>query len=642
MESRSALVAVAFALAAASATPALAQDGGVNGHGFGMTAQDGDVRDPLTVERPGALNAGDFYGTALFEYAAGTMALVSRDPEGNVGGTDVYLDRLFGVNLGGGVSVHKMLRFDLRLPVFFSARGFNANNPSGQPIGGGLGTMRAAAMFAPVTPGADGGFGFGVVPWLDLPTATASKNMGIRGVGGGTKVAATIEAGKLTIGADLGVVFRPSIEGFENLQGGAQLATGLAAGVALNDNIGINLEANLNPSLKGKPDIAGVPGWAESPSEALLSVRGRTAGGPHWLVGGGTALSPGVGASKFRIFAGGGFGKISDAGGKPKIGDKDNDGIADDVDQCPEIPEVVNDYKDDDGCADALGNLSVVAKNYGEIVPNVELTITGMGDSRTVKSGGDAVTLKDLMPGAYDVRSIDPNYEGNVQLRVKEGDNRIEVEVMPTKPGTLNVSVVDEAGAAINGALVTVAAPGAGDGKSIAIGAGGTGSAEFSPGYYSVFVQAEGYAIYREDLSIVASEVAEVKAVLQRPKTEVKKERIEILEKVFFAQGSSTIEARSFPLLDEVANVMLRNSDIKIIEIAGHTSSEGALDLNNRLSKDRAQAVMRYLIERGVSENRLQAVGYGPSQPLVPEKTEADRAKNRRVEFVIKKRVTTK
>ena len=120
--------------------PALAQDGGVNGHGFGLTAQDGDVRDPLAVERPGKMNGGDWYGSVVFEYADGTMEQVVRDPsDGLIGERAAYLDNLFGANLVGGASVAPFLRFDVRLPVFFSARGFNANDPAGQPIGGGVG-----------------------------------------------------------------------------------------------------------------------------------------------------------------------------------------------------------------------------------------------------------------------------------------------------------------------------------------------------------------------------------------------------------------------------------------------------------------------------------------------------------------------
>ena len=261
-----------------------------------------------------------------------------------------------------------------------------------------------------------------------------------------------------------------------------------------------------------------------------------------------------------------------------------------------------------------------------------------MGDTRMVTTAEEAVTIDGIVPGAYDVRSMDANFEGNVQVRVKDGDNEVELEVQPTNPGTLSVTAVDETGEPVSNALVTVAAPGGGEGKEASLSPAGTGTLDLSPGYYSVFVQKEGYGIFREDTSIVASEVTELKVTLSKAKTEMKKERIEILEKVFFQQGSSVIQERSYPLLDEVANVLLRNPDIKRVEVAGHTSSEGSLEFNNKLSKDRANAVRDYLVERGVAENHLEAIGYGPSDPLVPEKTEADRAKNRRVEFVIKKR----
>lgn len=631
--------------AVALATPlsAVAQDGGVNGHGFGLTAQDGDVRDPLAVERPGKMNGGEFYTSVVFEYADGTMDQVIRNPDGTIGGRGTYLDNLFGANLVGGATVAPFLRFDLRLPVFFSARGYNANDPAGQSIGGGVGTMRAAAMIAPLTPD-DGGFGIGFVPWLDLPTATASKNMGYRGLSGGTKLAATVEAGGLTLGGDLGVAFRPKVEGFENIGGADQLVAGLGAGYSINDKIGFNLEANFAPALRGQelkdnvPD--GVPSWAESPSEAILSVRGRTEGGIHWLAGGATALSPGVGAAKYRIFIGGGFGKVGES--TPKIGDIDKDGIADDQDKCPEEAEVFNDYKDSDGCADQLGSLSVVAKQYYEVVPDVEVAITGMGETHQLKTGKEPVEVTGIVPGAYDVRTMDTSYEGNVQIRIKEGANKVELEVAPTTPGTLSVSALDESGNPIGGSLVTVAAPGGGEGKEAKADGSGAAKLDLAPGYYSVFVQADGYGIFREDVSIVASEVTEVTANLAKAKTQISKERIDILEKVFFQKGSAVIQARSFPLLDEVANVMLRNPDIKLLEVQGHTSSEGSLEFNNKLSKDRAQAVLRYLVERGVADNHLEAVGYGPSQPLVKENTEADRAKNRRVEFVIKKRSTSR
>jgi outer membrane protein OmpA-like peptidoglycan-associated protein len=640
MEKSSIWLAAGVAIAALYATPALAQSG-VDGHGFGLTAQDGDPRDPLSVERPGKMTGGEWYTSALFEMASGTMDQIVRNPDGTVAddGRSTYLTGLMGANLVGGAAFSPAFRLDVRMPVFFSAKGFNANDPAGQPIGGGTGNMRVALMAAPLTPDDDGGFGLGIVPWVDLPTASAGKNMGYAKLAGGTKLAMSVEAGKLTLGGDIGIGFRPQVADFENIIGADQLMAGIAAGFLFNDNIGLNLEANFNPSLAGSPEdaIDGVPGWAESPSEALMSLRGRTNGGMHWTVGGATALSPGIGAAKYRVFVGAGFGEIKGTG-TPKIGDADKDGIMDDVDKCPAEPEVVNDYQDLDGCPDKLGNLSISAKQYYEVVSDLDITITGMGEVYMVKTSSEPVGVADLMPGAYDVRTMDSNYEGNIQIRVKEGTNKVELEVVKTTPGTLSVKAIDGDGNPVGSAMVTVAAPGGGQGKEFTLDAEGVGKLDMAPGYYSVFVQKDGYGIFREDTSMIASDVTEVVATLTKARTEVKKESIDILEKVFFQKGSAVIQARSFPLLDEIANVLLRNSGIKRIEVAGHTSSEGSLEFNNKLSTDRATSVLNYLIERGVSEIRLHAKGYGPSSPLVSEKSEADRAKNRRVEFNILKR----
>lgn len=112
--------------------------------------------------------------------------------------------------------------------------------------------------------------------------------------------------------------------------------------------------------------------------------------------------------------------------------------------------------------------------------------------------------------------------------------------------------------------------------------------------------------------------------------------KIEILEKVFFETGKDTIKPVSFPLLDEVATVLRENPTIKKVEVSGHTDSKGKARDNQKLSEARANAVMAYLASKGIAAERLVAVGYGEDKPLVkPEKTDDDRAKNRRVEFNI-------
>jgi outer membrane protein OmpA-like peptidoglycan-associated protein len=114
-------------------------------------------------------------------------------------------------------------------------------------------------------------------------------------------------------------------------------------------------------------------------------------------------------------------------------------------------------------------------------------------------------------------------------------------------------------------------------------------------------------------------------------------DRLEIREMVYFQTGSARLQSRSWALLDNVAKVLLAHPEIKLIRVEGHTDSTGSLKTNMRLSKQRAQSVVRYLITKGgVAKERLMAEGFGPTRPLVPDaKTKDELAQNRRVEFHI-------
>ncbi len=114
-------------------------------------------------------------------------------------------------------------------------------------------------------------------------------------------------------------------------------------------------------------------------------------------------------------------------------------------------------------------------------------------------------------------------------------------------------------------------------------------------------------------------------------------DRLDILEKVYFKTGSAKLQKRSWALLDNVAAVMNAHPEIRQVRVEGHTDSTGKLNFNMRLSKARADTVVRYLVGRGkVDPARLTAEGYGPTQPLVPDaKTKEELAQNRRVEFVV-------
>jgi len=115
----------------------------------------------------------------------------------------------------------------------------------------------------------------------------------------------------------------------------------------------------------------------------------------------------------------------------------------------------------------------------------------------------------------------------------------------------------------------------------------------------------------------------------------IRKEKIEILQKVHFATGRARIMPDSFSLLTQVAQVLKGHDEIKKIRVEGHTDSQGSDRYNQGLSKRRANSVKAYLVRKGVDSNRLDAVGYGEAKPIAPNSSAVGREANRRVEFII-------
>jgi len=111
--------------------------------------------------------------------------------------------------------------------------------------------------------------------------------------------------------------------------------------------------------------------------------------------------------------------------------------------------------------------------------------------------------------------------------------------------------------------------------------------------------------------------------------------KLEIQEKVYFANGKDTILPRSEPLLYQLAKTLERSPWIKRVRIEGHTDNRGNDTYNQQLSERRAAAVRQALIDRGIAADRLESVGYGEAQPIDSNKKVAGRAHNRRVELVI-------
>lgn len=101
---------------------------------------------------------------------------------------------------------------------------------------------------------------------------------------------------------------------------------------------------------------------------------------------------------------------------------------------------------------------------------------------------------------------------------------------------------------------------------------------------------------------------------------------------ITFATDSATIDPRFGPTLNQVATV-LGDYEQTYVDVYGHTDSTGSDSYNQGLSERRAQSVANYLAARGVRDVRLGTQGYGESQPVASNDTEAGRAANRRVEI---------
>jgi outer membrane protein OmpA-like peptidoglycan-associated protein len=118
----------------------------------------------------------------------------------------------------------------------------------------------------------------------------------------------------------------------------------------------------------------------------------------------------------------------------------------------------------------------------------------------------------------------------------------------------------------------------------------------------------------------------------EKPEIAVEIGKSIILEGVNFSSASTRINSQSQQILDKVVRTLLSNPTIEI-EIRGYTDNRGRYETNVKLSQGRAGSVRDYLIQKGIDGSRISIKGFGPEDPVAPNDTPEDRAKNRRIEF---------
>ncbi len=182
------------------------------------------------------------------------------------------------------------------------------------------------------------------------------------------------------------------------------------------------------------------------------------------------------------------------------------------------------------------------------------------------------------------------------------------------------------------------------DGKLIGVSEADDKSGEFKISLplgekYSLRAEKKGYLPSRELIDLSNNKAPQNKVTLTL--TPIKTGSKITLNSIFFRRRSFSLTKSSFSELDRLVKIIKENPQMKI-EVAGHTDSVGSNKYNQYLSVQRARAVVKYLLKKGVTSNQVVAKGYGETRPVATNKTVAGRQKNRRVEFVILKQTEKK
>jgi len=341
------------------------------------------------------------------------------------------------------------------------------------------------------------------------------------------------------------------------------------------------------------------------PLEAILGAKLYLARNSFLSIGGGRGLLADKGANPdVRAFIGIVF--------EPNIGDRDGDGIKDDVDKCPDDPEDFDGFEDEDGCPDPDNDRDGIP-DVDDKCPNDPETKNGFQDedgcpdkTKNDRDGDGIPDDVDKCPdqpedfdgfqdedgcpdpdndqdGIPDVDDLCPNDP--------EDKDGFEDEDGCPDPDNDHDRIPDKDDKCPN-----------------------------EPETYNGYQDEDGCP--------------------DRGRVVVTDTSIEILDMIYFEFDKAIIKKESYPILDAVAATLQGNPSIQLVEIQGHTDERGDDAYNLDLSDRRAHAVRDYLIGKGVDEKRLTAQGYGETQPLDRRHNEAAWAKNRRVAFLILKRAS--
>jgi outer membrane protein OmpA-like peptidoglycan-associated protein len=279
--------------------------------------------------------------------------------------------------------------------------------------------------------------------------------------------------------------------------------------------------------------------------------------------------------------------------------DRDDDGIEDKVDKCPDQPEDVDGFEDTDGCPD-LDNDNDGIPDKNDKCPDLAEDFDGFEDTDgcpDLDNDGDGIPdLQDKCPNEPEDFDGVQDQDGCPDI-VQDSDNDgipDDVDKCPLKAEDVD-GFQDDDGCPdldndLDGILDTV---------------------DKCPN------EPETFNGYQDEDGCPDERPIEEKFILRG---------------VNFESGSSSLTPDSYSVLDQVVKSLKAYPEVRV-EIAGYTDGVGKDDFNLALSQRRADAVKQYVVNAGVSPDRLISRGYGKSNPVASNATASGRAENRRIEF---------
>lgn len=525
-----------------------------------------------------------------------------------------------GANLIGSMGLTDWLQLGVDLPVvLFQAGaplvpGLNTPNPV---AAAGLGDLRVVPKLGLMNVETGGVVDVALLFHTTLPTGFPRQQY----IGDGlptvaAELAVSRDYGALRWAANVGPKFRfPST--LVGVTQGQELGYRMGLGYDLLETVGFPLAVDLstNGALTWAPTFLAPQ---SNPVEVLAGVQTELAGLQYFLAAGAGIPASGIGAPLFRAVGGVVY--------RPGCVDVDEDGLCGSEDACPENAEDVDGFMDSDGCPD-LDNDEDGVFDSADKCPNEKEDVDGVEDADGCL---DADNDND---GVVDVSDRCPNEagvpaEGGCPSQDKDNDGVADrADRCPELAGVPALQGCPDADA-----------DGIADAEDRC-------PVQAGPAQYRGCADTDQDGLPDPDDQCPnepetqngfqdTDGCADVPSPVLK-NVNVSDGKINLQGKVMFESAMSTLRAASYPLLDEVAALLLSTPAIRRVRIEGHTDSSGRDEVNMELSIGRADAVRAYLVQKGVGAERLEARGFGETQPIADNATPEGREANRRVVFVI-------